>query len=1105
MTYYFKRTLSVAAFFMAMAAIPCLAQSNYNQQISGQVRDSSGSIVPNAHVTVQNADTGFLREAVTNDSGNYVVSNIPIGKYQVAAESKGFKKTVISGVGLTEDSQLALNLELQVGSITETVNVEAQAAQIETETGEIGRLITGQQATQLQLNGRNFPQLLALLPGVSTTYSSGFGLFGGYGVTNSSQSSNGSRTDTFTWNLDGADNKDNGGGGNNFVNINPDAIAEFKMLTSNYSAEYGTSSGSVVNLAIKSGTKDFHGIAYEYFRNDDIQARAFNALSKPELRYNNFGWNLGGPIYIPGHFNKNREKLFFFVGEDFKRLLQGATNTWTVPTLQNLSGNFSNLAASKWPIDPTTGAAFAGGIIPSSRFSPSSLRLLQNYPAPNFNGSGGNYVFNDVAPLNTNQYIYKVDYNKSEKNQFNFHYVRDYYTSQQDQTQLIEYNRNIPGTNTALQWTYVPNSSTVNVAQFAFSGNVILEKTGIQPNPIFIKDFTRAGEGVTAPTIYNASPDIPTIGVSGYTTLTATALNFNNFNRIFDWKDDFSKVIGNHTLKTGILIMRSRKNQDNVPAINGTFSFATSRTPTTGNALADAELGLFYSYTEASGLRQGWYRFSQVEPYIQDDWKVNSRLTVNVGLRWSYMQPQYSALNNTSAFLPQYYSAAQAAVVNPKTGYITSDPNPYNGLVLGGSGFPQTANGRVLQYNDPATLALFHNLPKGTANTDWNTFAPRLGFAYDLTGKQNTVLRGGYGMAYERVEGNYLFSAVNNPPFISQTTAFNGLLDNPAGAGGVLQPQTINNSHYLDMKLPRSSSWSLGVQHKLSSNTTLEVSYVGSSASNLSYQDDINQLQPGTLTSHPGVNVNALRPYLGYADIYEYNTGANFIYNSMQVQLRKQFKQGGLVNVAYTWSKGRTDANAYNYQPENSYNLRGDWGPSSYNRNQILVISYVYPLPFWLHGQQWYEKAFGGWQISGLTTIQSGLPLNVTLASDIAGAGAGSQRPNVIGNPLAGVSGTQYLNPAAFAVPTAGTYGNLGAYAIFGPHTNNWDASLQKSFPIGERINASFRAEFYDFPNHLSYFNVNTGSFSATPPSSFGQVSSATDPRTLSFVMRVSF
>ena len=485
---------------------------------------------------------------------------------------------------------------------------------------------------------------------------------------------------------------------------------------------------------------------------------------------------------------------------------------------------------------------------------------------------------------------------------------------------------------------------------------------------------------------------------------------------------------------------------------------------------------------------------------------MNSRLTLNLGLRYQYMPPQYSALNNTSAFLPQYFNPANEAVINSKTGAIISVADPFDGLVLGGNKFPPTANGRVTQYSDPATNALFHGLPAGTAKTDWNTWAPRFGFAYDLTGHSNTVLRGGFGAFYERVEGNFLFSAVNNPPFIQQDLIYNGNLENPTG--GALQnfPQTINNSHYLDMKVPRVLNWSLGVQHKLAHEMMIDAAYVGSSAANLSYQDDINQLPVGTLTSHPGVNANALRPYPGYADIYEYDTGANFIYNSLQVQFKKQFAKGGLFNIAYTFSHARTDANSYSYQPMDSYNLRGDWGPSSYNRDNVFVASYVYPLPFWRDpNEALFKKILGGWQVSGVTTLQTGLPLNVTLASDIAGTGIANQRPNLLSSPTAGVSGTQYLNPGGVCRTHGGTFGNLGAYSIFGPPTKNWDASVQKGFPIGEHVNASFRAEVYDFPNHLSFFGVNTGSFSATPPSSFGQVSSTTDPRTVQFALRLSF
>ena len=250
------------------------------------------------------------------------------------------------------------------------------------------------------------------------------------------------------------------------------------------------------------------------------------------------------------------------------------------------------------------------------------------------------------------------------------------------------------------------------------------------------------------------------------------------------------------------------------------------------------------------------------------------------------------------------------------------------------------------------------------------------------------------------------------------------------------------------------------------------------------------------------------RPYRGFGNIYEFNTGGNFVYNSLQTQFRKQFQGAGIFSVAFTWSKARTDAPAYNTTPEDSLNLRGDWGPSSYNRNRILAISYVYPIPVWLHNRNtWYKKGFGGWQLSGVTQIMTGLPLNLTLSPDRAGTGSGNQRPDLVGDPFSGpsVGGRQYLNPAAFALPTSGRFGNLGAWAIVGPSWNTWNAAMTKSFPVRERFTVYFRSEFFNFPNHLSYFGVNTGSINTTMPVNFGQVSSATDPRILQFSLRVGF
>lgn len=1123
------RNYVVSALLGVAAAAGLLAQNNLNQSITGQVTDATGAAMPKVAITVTDEGTGLTRKTATNESGNYVVANLPTGKYRVEADAPGFKKELIDNNQLNTDVSIEVNVKLQVGSQSDSVTVQADVMTLETNNGDYGQTVTGDQAGELQLNGRNYPELLQLLPGVSTSYVDGFSLFGGYGVSNSSQSINGARTDTTTWNLDGGDNKDNGGGGNNFVNINPNAIGEFRVKSSNFSAESGTSSGAVVDIAIRSGTKNFNGMIYEYWRNDSLQAFAFNAatVGKPKLRWNNFGGNYGGPVLIPGtRFNKGRQQLFFFVSEDIKILRQAATTgPWAEPTALQKQGIFGTTTIK----DPTTGANFPNNTIPVSRIDPNMTKLINvNFPAPN---SGTNLYFNETTPTNVHQEIVKLDYNLNEKNQLSFHWAHDHYNQLENTTNLIEYWRQIPGQNTSLQWNHVYSPTLINVAQFTYTGNVIIEQSDLVANPMFTNTFTRSGLGITLPSIYNASPDVPQIGISGYTGPSTTPLNFNNFNRIFDWKDTLTKVLGNHTVKTGILIMRSRKNQDNPPAINGQFSFNSGSLNSaggvsTGNSLADALLGNFYQYQEYSGTRQGWYRFWQVEPYVQDDWRVNARLTINIGMRWSYMQPQYSALNNTVQFLPQYFNPALAATVNPSNGQIVTDPAPYNGLVLDGPGFPSAAKGRVLQAGDPAVQALFHNLPVGGAYTRWGNWAPRFGFAYSLNDK--TVIRGGFGVAYERIEGNFIFSAINNAPFNPVATILNGNVENPGvGTTGPNSVQAISNSHYLDMKDPRSETWSLGIQRRLGGSSQMTVSYVGSSASNLSYIDDPNQpmlgyantvFVPGTKTA---ANANATRPYLGYGNIQEYDSGGNFIYNSLQVQLRKQLSHAGIISSAYTYASSRTDANSYSYQPEDSYNLRNDWGPSSYGRRHVWTSSYVYPLPFWMGGGSWYKQAFGGWQFNGTGLVQSGLPVNITQSNTTSPGTAGDVgsgvRPELIGNPYAGgpIGGSQVFNPSAFQTAATNAFGNLGAYNVYLPRWINLNASIQKTFFMhAERYKLDLKFDMYNVANHLSISGVSTGSFNGvtlkngifvSSTANWGAESATTTPRTMEASMRLRF
>ncbi len=635
----------------------------------------------------------------------------------------------------------------------------------------------------------------------------------------------------------------------------------------------------------------------------------------------------------------------------------------------------------------------------------------------------------------------------------------------------------------------------------SYSGNIINEGGNIRANSQFGNPkINRTDFGLTYPTLYNASAVIPQISITNFGNPGVTPRQFDNSQRIYALKDDFSRVLGNHSLKAGGYFWRARKNQTAPPQLNGAFTFTS---------LANLVQGNFTTYTEGSNIPQVQARFLQLETYLQDDWTVSRRLTVNMGLRWQYMPPISSWPNNTSGFNPAYYDSTKAATVSPTTGLITAAPAPYNGIVLPGTGFSDKAKQVVSPtvYNNPNVQALFHGLPAGLVNTVYNTFSPRAGFAFDVTGRQDTVLRGGFGMSYERLEGNYLYNAVSQVPFTAVASlASAGNVDTLTAGGTSSAPQNISNSEDPNLHPPRIWNYSIGIQQKLASTTLMELNYVGSHSGNLTWLKNINQGQAGIEQANPGVARNALRPYRGYGEILQYTNGAISNYNSLQFRLQQRFKTGGLVTVSYTWSKALTDGSAYNYQPQDSYNLHADYGPANYNQPKIFVASYVYPLPFWLHSSTWYKAALGGWQISGLTRIANGLPINIvqpgatSVAGNLVTTSSVAQRVNLVGNPYLR-QGKQYLNPAAFAIPAAGQYGNLHYDDIKGPLYNNWDAALQKNIPIHELISAEFRAEMFNVPNHLSFFGIaNTyGS------SNFGQVTTATDPRTMEFVLRINF
>jgi hypothetical protein len=1073
----------LTAIVMACASTSVVyAQAVDSQQISGTVTDPTGAAVVGATITVTNAATGLSRTVQSNGDGFYVVLNLPVGTYTITTTMQGFKKAVTNGVAVDVGAKPAVMVQLAVGQVGESIEVKADSLTIQTTTAEIGGLVTSTEATQIQLNGRNYVQLLTLQPGVSQTVASGFAIFGTYGVNGNSQSVNGIRTDSANFFIDGVDNKDNGGGGNNFVNISPDSLQQFRNVASSYDASYGGTSGATVSVAIKSGGRDFHGSAYEYLRNDAVQGYPFRPLSatqtpvKAPLRYNDFGYTIGGPVWIPGLFNDSREKLFFFAAQEYKRLRTSTVTNITVPTPAAIA------------------TAIAGGSTATGRALAATV----------LTDPSGNYRYLSLGNNNQSEYLVKVDYNLNEKNQISGHFVHDNVLNVGNPTNFVIYDRTIPGLTSSLQWTHTFNAKTVNIATGSYSGNIINEGGNIRANSQFTgAKILRSDFGLTYATLYNASPIIPQITITNYSNPGVTPRQFDNSQRIYALKDDFSRILGNHSVKIGAYFWRARKNQTAPPQLNGAFTFTSLSNLVNGN---------FASYTEGSNTPQVQARFSQFETYVQDDWTVNRRLTANIGLRWQFMPPIASWPGNTAFFDPNYYDPTKAATINPTTGLITSAPAPYNGLILPGNGFSDKAKQVVAPavYNNPQVQALFHGLPAGIINNTYNTFAPRVGFAYDVTGKQETVVHAGYGMSYERVEGNYIYGAASQLPFVAVASlASAGNADNLGSIGiNSSAPNNISNSAARNLAPPRIHNYSIGVQQKAFSNTSLELNYVGSRSTNLTWLKDLNQGAAGTEAANPGIARNALRPYKGYGEILQYTNGAHSNYNSLQARMQTRFKSGGLVTLSYTWSQSLTYGSAYNYQPQDSTNLAGDYGPASFNQPKIFVASYVYPIPFWQHEHEWYKQALGGWQVSGLTRIANGLPINVIQASGQSVAGnlvttaSVAQRPNLVGpRYVHNGNGKQYLDPNAFATPAAGTYGNLHYDDTKGPLFNNWDAALQKNFKVAEKVGVEFRAEMFNVPNHLSPFTVN----STLGASTFGQVATATDARTMEFVLRLNF
>jgi len=1101
----------------ALLAGMCAGQSNFGR-ISGTVEDSSAAAIAGASVSATNIATGAKKQVVSDPSGAFVFPGLEAGTYDVRVESQGFKASEQNGVTLDAASNRSLKFRLTVGDVTESVEVSAAVQQVETNSGSVANVITEQQVSQLALNGREYLQLLRLAPGSAATT---LNVFNPQLATNM-QAVNGVRSGSTYFLVDGSENMNNGANSNTIVDPSVDAISEVKMDTSSYPAEFGGRAGSVVNLVTKSGTRDFHGTLFEFVRNNNFDARSFFDQKVLPLHFNDFGGTVGGPVFVPGKFNSQRNKLFFFYSQEWKFVRQGQTSVALVPTAAERAGNFQNSAVK--PVDPVSGQPFPDALVPSSRWSKNGPGLLKPYPQPNFTGPGGNFSGFGMALTDFREELGRIDYYITPNNQLSYRMTNDKwdltfpFRSSPGPTNvlpIVSNPRDRPGYLTAASLQTVFSPTTLNYFSFSFSH----ERINGHPD---LSLLTRSALGLTFPEIYpaNRSGVGPAVAIAGYAGYNAgDRLQHGNAN--FQWRDDFTKVAGSHSLKFGFLIMRVRQNEDTNVRDEGSVTFNTSAANSTRNVLADVLLGNYQNYSETEADSYYYARYSTYEIYAQDKWKVSRRLTLDLGVRYNILPWATNAQGNISTFLPRLFNPANVPDINRGTGAITPNTgDPYNGIAILGDSFPDAAKGRVPQASDPSLQRLFHDVPAGGAPTNWNNWGPRIGLAYDVLGDGKLAIRGGFGIFYDRL-GSNVAAYAQNPPFINVATIYNGNIDNPAGGTSIRFPSAL--SALSDTAAPpKVVSYNLGVQRELPGAMILGVSFVGNVIRHLPFTRNLNQLPAGTLLNSTA-NANAVRPYPGYADINLRDLSDSSNYNSVQATLNRRFRNGLAFGVAYTFSKtmdkvgtsATAGGNIGGGTAQDSYHPKNDVALAAIDVPQILSVNYLYTLPFFQKSGNAFERtALGGWEISGVVSAQSGFPWSVTVPVDIARIGASSSRASVTGNP--NLSGSQrtpsrWFDTSVFVAPalmTPGQFGNSGRNILRGPGFQNWDLTLMKNFALGERANLQFRAESFNIFNHPNFTGLNTSvAFAAngSPTAGFGAVNAAGPGRTLEFGLKLRF
>jgi hypothetical protein len=1104
----------------------CLSALAQEATIVGTVTDPSNAAVPNVAIKITNTDTNQVRNITTNQAGEYVAPDLHIGHYVIRAEASGFKMAEQTDIALAVGDRRRVDFKLELGSTQQSITVEATPVAVQSDTGEVSAVITGLQVAQLATNGRSVYTLAVLTPGASSNMPA-FQAPTAVGA-NSNLSFNGMRQNHNLWLADGGEQSDRGGAGGLIIMPSIDSIAEFRVMTSNYSAEYGLSSAGTMNIIFKSGTKQLHASAWEFVRNDVFDAGNFltNAAGgkMPKLRYNNWGFNVGGPVVLPG-YNKNRDKTFFFYNMEWRRLINGAVISQVVPDPSTYGGNFGSTTINV-PTAPVLGtsveaAIAAGTLTPGQPFPNNSvaayldpnaqLLLAQGiFPART---SGNKYVGSADVPTSVREDLLRIDHHFSEKLAIFGHWVDDQGT--QSYATSLWSGVNVPTVGTAfgnpsysavVHATHTISPTLLNEIAFNYDGNRInIIPTGIISQPSGL-NIPRLFPG---PNTDNRNPGIALQGATG----SNYDVNWQPWRNVCDdyqIRDDFSWVKGSHQLRLGASWALYKKVQDLFGNTQGVFRFNGNYT---GNDFADFLLGFANSYNELGVQDHGYWNATSWAAYVQDNWRATRRLTLNLGLRWDGVPHTIEANNRGSNFYPNLWNPANAAVLTP-SGTIDTTLTP--AAAFGSSPNPILKD--VTFYLNGIGLAGKNGIPAGMVQNHWAAFGPRIGFAYDLTGSGKTVVRGGFGAMYERMQGNDLYNSGPNAPFSASVDFNNISLSNPdlslLTGTALVAPVTVGSITGFadtDYKLPVSYQFSAGVQRQLGRDSILSVAYVGNQNRHQNDYRETNLPAPSDLPAliNGTVAYNSVVPYLGWHSLRMSEMAENSHYNGLQVELKSRIKNDLTLQVAYTLSRSIDPAMSFggdNTNTDNPYDRNYDMGPSLVDRTHIGLVSFIYDIPAFRNAPNHAVKTLaGGWQLSGIGTMQTGFPLNITLGGSQGSNGVANatNRPDLVGTITYPKTREAWFSKAALAVPTIGEWGNLGKGAIRGPGGMNWNISLFKNFVISESRGSGveFRFETFNTFNHTQ-FNTISSSYSA---GDFGAVNGVMDARVLQFAIKLKF